>query len=62
MEQRSQMLKEMHLSRKESKREIQGVVDLSYRPRSATYKKDPNASTDKEPDNSEGENGGLSVP
>lgn len=31
MEQRHQMLREMHLSRKESKREIQDVVEHSYR-------------------------------
>lgn len=34
MEQRHQMLREMHLSRKESKREIQDVVEHSYRRRS----------------------------
>ncbi|EDO35443.1 predicted protein [Nematostella vectensis] len=34
MEQRNQMLKQMHLSRKESKREIQAVVVNSYRSRS----------------------------
>ena len=34
MEQRHQMLREMHLSRKESKREIQDVMEHSYRRRS----------------------------
>ena len=33
MEQRNKLLREMHLSRKESKREIQGVVEHSHRRR-----------------------------
>lgn len=37
MEQRTEMLKRMKLSRKESKREIQNVVETSYRTRSTSY-------------------------
>ena len=39
MEQRHQMLREMHLSRKESKREIQDVVEHSYRRRSISERR-----------------------
>ncbi|XP_027037646.1 solute carrier family 12 member 7-like [Pocillopora damicornis] len=39
MEQRHQMLREMHLSRKESKREIQDVVEHSYRRRSLSERR-----------------------
>lgn len=37
MEQRTEMLKRMKLSRKESRREIQNVVEHSYRPRTTSY-------------------------
>ena len=39
MEQRHQMLKEMQLSRKESRREIQDVVEHSYRRRSLSSRR-----------------------
>lgn len=39
MEQRHQMLREMHLSRKESKREIQDVLEHSHRRRSLSGRK-----------------------
>lgn len=39
MEQRHQFLREIHLSRNESKREIQGVVEHSYRRRSLSGRK-----------------------
>ncbi|XP_031562034.1 solute carrier family 12 member 6-like [Actinia tenebrosa] len=39
MEQRTQMLKEMKLTRKESKREVQNLVVNSFRPRSTSYSK-----------------------
>lgn len=41
MEQRHQMLREMQLSRKESKREIQDVVEHSYRRRSQSTGSNP---------------------
>jgi len=39
MEQRHQLLREMHLSRKESKREIQDVLEHSHRRRSLSGRK-----------------------
>ena len=38
MEQRLQMLRQLSLSKRESKREIQGVVGTSYRARTSSYR------------------------
>ena len=46
MEQRHQMLKEMQLSRKESRREIQDVVEHSYRRRSLSSRRSQSSQSD----------------